>query len=97
MLQSAASSQLWTVQRRSLQCLPEHAANKLLALLLQKGTLGAVHLNLFHECVTRATIRATPGWQPGGEWVQHLGRFRSAARPPLVQALRPRRACTAPL
>ena len=78
--QSVASSQLWTVQRRSIQRLPDHAATKLFSMLLHRRAVDAAHLAHFAGSVTVARVQASPGWQPGGEWAQHLARFKCVAR-----------------
>ncbi|GIL90705.1 hypothetical protein Vretifemale_18479 [Volvox reticuliferus] len=84
-IQAAASSCYWTVQRRSLERLPEDAANKLLELLLDRqggiqggGRGGAVplrpaSLELFRYCATRVILR---GAAVTTEWLAALAGFR---------------------
>ncbi|KAG2453325.1 hypothetical protein HYH02_001549 [Chlamydomonas schloesseri] len=59
---AATEGRHWLVQRRSLERLPEHAANELLALLLvrQPGEIRPATLELFRHCVTRLELTPPP-------------------------------------
>ncbi|GIL56877.1 hypothetical protein Vafri_12114, partial [Volvox africanus] len=84
-IQAAARSRHWTVQRRNLERLPDHAANKLLELLvnLQGGLHGGgrgganplrpATLELFRWSATRVWLR---GDGVTAEWLAALADFR---------------------
>ncbi|KAG2438828.1 hypothetical protein HXX76_005369 [Chlamydomonas incerta] len=68
---SASEGAFWKVQRRSLERLPEHAANELLALLLvrQPGEIRPATLELFRHCVTRLELLPPPPAGAAGQAV----------------------------
>eukprot|EP00887_Chlorella_sp_A99_P001005 scaffold5.g1005.t1 len=73
-LQAALAADFWRVQRRHLACLPEEAANALLADLLRQQRIDPPHLELFRWCVT--AVRLT-GPSVDGEWMSYLFGFRA--------------------
>ncbi|GAX83587.1 hypothetical protein CEUSTIGMA_g11012.t1 [Chlamydomonas eustigma] len=76
-LAEAASSNLWTVQKRSLEMLPEHAADALLSLIVRfKGLTSAHQLELFWKSAACLHLSDLPSMQITGEHLAYISGFK---------------------
>jgi len=93
---SAASSNYWNVQRRTLERLPEHAADSLLAALLARKAINVAHqLELFKWSVSEVDLRGC-SWV-GAEHIAYLAEFIHLRRLLLARCTRLKDTALSPL